>query len=203
MSSERQGVALAETGKCVYLTFDDGPSDRVTPKILDTLDETGVKATFFIVGQNAALRKNILKRAHESGHCLAVHSYSHVYNEIYDSAETLLADIEKCNRLIEEITGKLSKVYRFPGGSFNLSPALKTAVTEKGLKYIDWNASVMDADLINAPADTLYQAAVSTSQGKNKVILLAHDATDKVSTAEALPKIIEYFRNNGYAFLTF
>lgn len=202
MGADRQAVALADTEKQVFLTFDDGPSNRVTPKILDILDEANVKATFFIVGRNATIRKDILKRAHEGGHKLAVHSYSHVYNEIYNSADALLADIDKCNKIIGEITGAPSKIYRFPGGSFNLSPALKAAVTAHGLKYYDWNASVMDADLSNASADVLYRAAVNTSQGKNKVVLLAHDATDKITTAEALPKIIAYFRDNGYRFST-
>lgn len=195
-------VALGESKKIVYLTFDDGPSTRVTPKILDVLDEEKVKATFFIVGKNAVKRKDILRRAHKAGHVLAVHSYSHIYREIYKSPASLIADIDACNKIISEITGTPATLYRFPGGSFNLSAELKAAVKTRGLNYVDWNASIMDADLYCADADDLYRAASATSIGKNRVILLAHDGTDKLSTVTALPKIIAYFKENGYDFKT-
>ena len=60
--------------KVIYLTFDDGPSDRVTPKILDVLKDEGVKATFFIIGKNAETRKYLIRREIEEGHSVAVHS---------------------------------------------------------------------------------------------------------------------------------
>ncbi len=189
--------------KIVYLTFDDGPSDRVTPKILDVLKEENVKATFFVVGKNAVLRKGILKRAVREGHTLGVHSYSHIYNEIYASRESLLEDIAKCNKVIKEITGAPSSVYRFPGGSFFLSEELKQAVLNTGMKYVDWNASLNDAELQDATSDSLFDAAVATSAGKNKVILLAHDTTDKTATAEALKNVIIYFKQKGYKFAKF
>lgn len=66
----------------VYLTFDDGPSDRVTPKILDILEDEGVAATFFIVGRSAERRENIVRRAFAEGHSIGVHSYSHEYGSI-------------------------------------------------------------------------------------------------------------------------
>ena len=112
------GGADSGTGKLIYLTFDDGPSDRVTPKILDVLKEESVKATFFIVGKHAETRKYLIKREFEEGHTVAVHSYSHKYDEIYADKSSLLKDIDKCNALIKEITGKPTNLYRLPGGSF-------------------------------------------------------------------------------------
>lgn len=194
--------SLAEEGKTVYLTFDDGPSDRVTPVILDILKEEGVKATFFIIGQQAATRKTIIKREIEEGHAVGVHSYSHRYDEIYRSPENLLKDIDKCNEVIKSITGKYSDIYRFPGGSFNLSDNLKRAVTAHGLRYTDWNASVMDADLNGANPDELFNAAIATSKNLNKVVLLAHDSTTRTPTAKALKNIIQYFKIQGFAFKT-
>lgn len=188
--------------KIIYLTFDDGPSDRVTPKILDVLKEENVKATFFIVGKNAVLRKDILRRAVREGHALGVHSYSHIYNEIYSSSQSLLEDIDRCNEVIKEITGAPSSLYRFPGGSFFLSDTLKQAVLDRGMKYIDWNASLNDAELQDPTPDLLFDTAVATAGNKNRVILLAHDTTDKIATAEALKNVILYFKRQGYKFGT-
>ena len=197
-------IALAETPqKCVYLTFDDGPSDRVTPKILDVLKEENVKATFFIVGKMAERRKYLVKREFDEGHTVAVHSYSHVYNDIYSSAEKLLEDIDRCNRLIKDITGSYSGVYRFPGGSFCVKRELIDAVTLHGMRYVDWNASMRDAELINPTPEDLLKAAINTPANRDHIVMLAHDTTDKTVTAQALKSVIKYYRDKGYIFETF
>lgn len=192
-----------ETEKCVYLTFDDGPSDRVTPKILDVLKEEKVTATFFVIGMNAENRKYLLEREIAEGHTVAVHSYSHRYNEIYSSPESLIADIDKCNEVIKSVAGCYSTVYRFPGGSFGLNKKLVSAVKAHGMKYIDWNASTRDAEYYCAPPEILYKSAVDTAKGHDTVVLLAHDSTTKTSTAEAIKSIIKYFKSQNYKFNTF
>lgn len=189
--------------KTVYLTFDDGPSDRVTPKILDILDKENIKATFFIIGKQAETRQNIVKRTYNSGHTIAVHSYTHEYKKIYSSAEALIKDIDRCNDVIFNITGERSAIYRFPGGSYGLSSTLVKAVTEHGMRYIDWNASVRDAEIWQPTAYQLYRAAITTSADANNIVLLAHDSTTKTTTAEALPDIIKYYRDKGYTFARF
>ena len=195
-------AARASTEKVVYLTFDDGPSDRVTPKILDVLKEENVKATFFIVGTAAESRKYLLEREFSEGHTIAVHSYTHRYSRIYASAENLLADIDKCNEVIKSVTGSYSSVYRFPGGSFGLNSELIEAVKAHGMNYVDWNASICDAEYYSAPREILYANAIETSKGRDKVILLAHDATTKTTTASALRDIIKYFKSQNYQFAT-
>ncbi|MGN0814616.1 MAG: polysaccharide deacetylase family protein [Candidatus Coproplasma sp.] len=192
-----------DTAKCVYLTFDDGPSDRVTPKILDVLDEEGVKATFFIIGKNAETRQNLIEREYKAGHTVALHSYSHDYRSIYSSPEALLADIEKCNDVLEGITGERSRIYRFPGGSYNLSSSLVNAVCNAGYRYVDWNASVRDAEILHPTPAQLVNAAVSTTSDQNNVVLLCHDSTTKSTTAQALKSIIKYYKDNDYGFETF
>lgn len=189
--------------KAIYLTFDDGPSDSVTPKILDILKNEKVPATFFIIGSQAKNRKDILKRAYSEGHALAVHSYSHKYKEIYSSAEALLEDIEKCNEIICDVTGSYSSIYRFPGGSFNVDSKLIEAVKAKGYKYVNWNASFCDCEMKEATAEDLYGAAVSTVSNPKKIVMLAHDASDKAQTVYALKKVIKYFKNQGYEFKKF
>ncbi len=189
--------------KTVYLTFDDGPSDRVTPKILDVLAEEDVKATFFIIGIQAETRKNLLKRIYREGHTLGVHSYTHRYNEIYSSPESLIEDIDKCNKVIKSVTGRYSTAYRFPGGSFNLSEKLISAVSKHGMRYVDWNASTRDAEIINATPEQLLHASVTTAACTENVVLLAHDSTTKTATADALKDIIHHFKAEGYVFKTF
>ena len=195
--------AKASTEKVIYLTFDDGPCDRVTPKILDVLKEENVKATFFIVGSAAESRKYLLEREISEGHTVAVHSYTHRYSQIYSSEQALLEDIDKCNEVIKSVTGNYSSLYRFPGGSFGLSDRLISAVTTHGMKYVDWNASVCDAEYFAAPPEILYANAVETSKGCDNVVMLAHDSTTKSTTAEALKNIIKYFKNQNFTFKTF
>ncbi len=192
----------AET-KVVYLTFDDGPTDRVTPKILDVLDEEDVKATFFIIGRNAERRKYLINREFRSGHTVAVHSYTHRYDEIYRDKQSLLKDIADCNAVIRSVTGKNSNIYRFPGGSFNATPELVDCVVQSGFRYVDWNAGLCDAEIPNATAEMLYRAAVATSEGINHVVMLAHDSTDKINTPAALKMVIKYFKDKGFAFDVF
>lgn len=198
-------IAIADDRpqKCIYLTFDDGPSDRVTPVILDILKDEGVKATFFIVGERAETRKYLVKRQFDEGHTVAVHSYSHVYGDIYRSKKALIDDIIKCNRLIYEVTGTFSSVYRFPGGSVMAGESLKKAVTENGFYCVDWNASFRDAEFIDPAPEQLFAAAKETAAGHDRVVMLAHDTTDKSATAAALRDVIEYFKKNGYEFRQF
>lgn len=192
-----------ETQKEIYLTFDDGPSDKVTPKILDVLKNENIHATFFIVGKHAETRKDILRRAHEEGHTLAVHSYSHDYKHIYKSVEALIEDIEKCNDMICSITGEYTYLYRFPGGSYNIAPEKIRAVKELGYECVDWNASFRDSEIQDPTAGKLYTAAISTVSNPDKIIMLAHDTTDKIETVWALKEVIRHFKKQGYKFKKF
>ena len=195
--------ARAEAGayasKTIYLTFDDGPSDRITPKILDVLDDEGVKATFFIIGRQAETRKGIIEREHLSGHTVAVHSYTHDYSNIYRSAESLIADIDRCNDVIAKITDARADIYRFPGGSFGLKREFIDAVTKHGMRYVDWNASTRDAESA-CDSENLFLSAVATSTDSDRIILLSHDSTNKTFTPEATRKIIRHYKANGYTF---
>lgn len=200
LSAAVPAMALAEEQKTVYLTFDDGPSDRVTPKILDVLSEEDVKATFFIIGRQAETRENIIRREFEEGHTVGVHSYSHIYSEIYSSPERLLKDIDRCNAVISRITGCPASIYRFPGGSYNLSEPLITAVTTHGMRYVDWNASFRDAEIPDPTAEQLFNAAVTTVANPARIVMLAHDSTAKSATAEALSGVIKHYKELGYTF---
>ncbi len=188
--------------KCVYLTFDDGPS-AVTESVLKVLDEFQIKATFFVVGTCVKKYPDILKKAYERGHSIGIHSYCHEYKKIYYDGNSLLEDINLCVNTIKSVIPDYKrKIFRFAGGSFGLRQEYIDLVTSNGYTYFDWNASVQDAEGVPYSPQELCQNAINTSGNKSKIILLMHDGANKVKTAEALPYIINYYMNNNYIFKT-
>ncbi len=202
-ASSAPAMSLAEEQKEVYLTFDDGPSTVVTSRVLDTLKEENVPATFFIVSDRVEGREEVLKRIAAEGHTLGVHSASHDYARIYASDASLLKDISSCAACISRVTGIVPKVYRFPGGGMGDMAHRRALVKKQGYRIVQWNAVCGDEEIWHASADTLVKETVKTSQGKQPVVLLLHDSASHKATAEALPGIIAYFRENGYLFCKF
>lgn len=190
--------------KEVFLTFDDGPTTKVTPRILEILDEYDVKATFFVIGQNAEKNPELIKEEKAKGHAIANHTYSHDYNYIYNNPDNFLKDLEKGNETLATILGgHSSKLIRFPGGSFGSKRApYREVVKAAGYTYVDWNALNGDAEALNVPVATLIQNIKETTGSKNHVVVLMHDAATKGTTADALPQIIEYYKSQGYEFKT-
>ncbi len=186
--------------KRVYLTFDDGPSTKVTGEILDVLKEEDVKATFFIVSDRVYGREEILRRTVAEGHSVGVHSKSHDYSKIYASSTALIEDATACAQVIAHVTGKYPTLYRFPGGGHEDKASLLTA---QGYKIVGWNAVCGDEQIRGATADKLVETAIASSKGKSEVVLLCHDSAYRRETAKALPRIIAHFRAQGYVFCTF
>mgnify|MGYP005867404387 CR=1 FL=1 len=187
--------------KTICLTFDDGPTDSTTPKILDILRKENIPATFFVIGRQISNRKEILQRTFDDGHAIGIHTYSHEYKQIYASTSALLGDIRRCQKSIREVLPEWnSDLYRFPGGEAGLSDTLISAVKNAGFRICSWNASIEDAVSPNASAEDLYNNAVRSAGEKDHVVLLLHDGVGYRETIRALPKIIEYFRSKGYTF---
>lgn len=192
--------ALPEEKKIIYLTFDDGPTDSTTPKVLDILFEKKVRATFFVIGRQIKTREKILQRIADGGHMIGIHSYSHEYNKIYASPEALLEDIGLCRDAIRKVLPAFDgHLYRFPGGSF-LCKQYRETVLDAGFRYYDWNASADDAVYPCASPNELYGNVVRSSADKNQVILLMHDGVGYKSTIACLPNVIDYFLNKNYIF---
>lgn len=180
--------------KEVYLTFDDGPSSS-TSKILDILKEYDVKATFFVVGKTDETSAKLYQRIVEEGHTLAMHSYSHKYNEIYKSQENFVEDMEKLQEYLYDTTGVWTRFYRFPGGSSNTvsdvdMQKLMTYLDENGITYFDWNIASGDAINGELAADSIVNNCMGSIENFNECIILMHDAAGKNTTVEALPEII-------------
>ena len=198
-------ATAAEGGeaKVICLTFDDGPTDSTTPKVLDILDTFGVRATFFLIGRQISGREDIVRRTAAAGHAVGIHTYSHVYREIYASPQALLRDIAACRKAIRAaLPGYEGKLYRFPGGEYGKPEALRRAVREAGLTVCAWNASADDSVLPHATADELFENAVRTGADKQSIVLLLHDGVNYRATVACLPRIIRHYKARGYRFET-
>ncbi len=202
IATSAQGVDT----KICYLTFDDGPTKEVTPRVLDVLAQYDVKATFFVLGRMLELNRDITKRAYDEGHLIANHSYFHQYAELYASADSFTEEIERTHRLICEVTGEEAfKLMRFPGGGHNagkygeVKQQYKEVLKQKGFYFVDWNCLNGDAETALRSADGLLARVRETAIGKNIVVLM-HDAAAKTTTPDALGSIIEYLRGQGYEF---
>lgn len=196
--------------KHVYLTFDDGPTENITPQVLDVLRRYNVKATFFEVGSLIKANPDMARRVYEEGHLIANHSNGHNYEKLYASTETFINEINECYEAIKSVTGEAEpfKLIRFPGGSYNSSAdryspvkqQCKETLKEYGFYYCDWNALNGDAEGRTKNAQELLDYMTDNMYEDENVVVLMHDAATKQATVESLPLIIEYFINNGYTF---
>jgi len=196
--------------KRVFLTFDDGPSKSVTIPILDILKQENVKATFFLLGSRVDLYPNIVKRQYDEGHYLASHGYSHVYSQIYASPQSVLDEYNKSLASIRNAIGTNEfnpHLFRFPGGYkggkfFSVKEQAAVLLEQNGVLNVDWNA--LTADSAGAKNTEEFIAELEKEVPKyNSVVVLMHDAGTKQATAEALPTIIQYFRDRGFEFENF
>lgn len=201
--AKEKALEEQKNSKIAYLTFDDGPSNIVTPKILDILAEYDIEATFFVIGKMVDVNPNILKRIYDEGHSIGNHSYSHVYSHIYKNMDNFFEELRLADKAIKKVLGEdfETSLLRLPGGSH--SPYKKKfveAAEEKGYRVYDWNALNGDAEGINLSKDRLVSRLKSTVKGQKELIVLMHDTDAKASTPEALPEIIEYLISQGYVF---
>lgn len=193
--------------KRVFLTFDDGPTTSVTPFILDLLKQENIKATFFVLGNRAKSNPDLIKREFEEGHYIANHGYTHKYSSIYTNSQTVLDEYNYTENCIQEALQNPdyhSRVFRFPGGSVggyykNIKREAKSYLRQNRIVSLDWNSLSKDAEGAHTK-ETLLQNVINTVGNKQSVVILMHDASDKILTYETLPSVIQYLRENGYSF---
>lgn len=189
----------------IYLTFDDGPS-YVTNRILDILDEEGVKATFFVTSANDSTR-----RAYNNGHAIALHTSTHNYSYIYSSVDNYFNDLTAVSNAVYNVIGIRPTIIRFPGGSSNtisrnynigIMSYLTMEVGNRGYTYYDWNVDSNDAgsDIYNS--NNIYYNVVNNLSHNKTNIVLMHDSSGHDATANALRNIIHFGKEYGYTFKT-
>lgn len=196
--------------KRAFLTFDDGPS-AVTSKILDTLKQENIKASFFVLGINVEARPEMVKRMYDEGHFIGIHGTSHVYSQIYQSPQSVLDEYNMCNEKIKNALGEQEynpHLFRFPGGLAGgkyaeVKVQAKELLLQNNIEHVDWNALNGDAETNKLSSEFEMKRLQETTAGKNSVVILMHDAQAKSVTADTLPQIISYLKEQGYEFENF
>ncbi|MBV7274304.1 polysaccharide deacetylase [Clostridiaceae bacterium UIB06] len=187
--------------KVIYLTFDDGPSDIITGKILDVLKENNVKATFFLIGNQINGLEDVVKRIHKEDHSIGLHTYTHKFKKVYSNKSSFINEMLQCRDKVNEVTGISPNIIRFPGGSRKrLNEEYLNAIHSCNFKIYDWNAETVDGLNPKASPNKLYRQATKNSGKISSIILLLHCDYMHKNTCSALPSIIKYYKDEGYEF---
>lgn len=196
-------LAPYEAESTVYLTFDDGPDDKITPQVLDILKAEGVKATFYVCGNMVDANPEVLRRMFNEGHAIGNHSYNHDYNQIYASPWSFMEQVIKTDESIKSIIGVRPFIVRAPGGAGSMFTAnYYSMVDDCGYVEHDWNVLTEDATPSRPNASDQVNNVLKYlgEQPPRTVILLMHCNGDKAETVKALPEIIHFLRDWGYKF---
>ena len=173
-------------GEAVYLTFDDGPIPEVTPKVLAILDKYGVKATFFMVGENIDKHPEVFEQVVQAGHAIGNHTYNHMKGWKVSTAE-YLANVQKFP--------KETKLFRPPYGRTWVWQ--RRAVKKLGYEIYLWDVLTRDYNPKRTPEAMLKQIKRCTRPGS---IINFHDSIkSNERMLEVLPQAIEWLLANGYA----
>ena len=206
----------SEGKKLAYLTFDDGPSTRVTSEVLDVLKEHNVKATFFVLGsmlEKSEDSRLALMRMVEEGHAIGNHGYCHKYEVLYPNSyvnvTAFMNDMDKSLESMRSVLGEEfgTRVLRFPGGhnSWRTS-AIDKVLTEKDYAFIDWNIVNGDAHSAVLSKDQMMNNLRKYIKKMNKnndtIVVLMHDTDKNVNEAAFLNEAIIYLKDLGYEFRT-
>lgn len=174
----------------IALTFDDGPSAAWTPALLDGLKERGVKATFFLIGENADKNPEIVKRMAEEGHLIGNHTYHHVELTKVSENEARL-ELADTSAAIVRLTGKEPEYMRPPFGAWQrkLEQEIQMLPVLWTIDPLDWTTENQD-EIVNK---------VVTEAEENDIILL-HDCYK--SSIEAGLRIVDILQEEGFMFVT-
>lgn len=183
----------------VALTFDDGPDETYTPRILDILAKHGVRATFFLIGAGAEKHPDVVNRIVQEGHAIGNHTYFHS-NLSRMAPWQVLLDLQKAQDAFSRVARQSPMIVRPPYGA--LDPAAVEAIGGKGYRVMLW--TIDSLDWRGLAKEAIIKNIVP--ELKSGVIVLQHSAggpdEDLTGTLEALPAIIETLKSQGYRFLT-
>lgn len=195
----REVILRGPAVKEVALTFDDGPDDYWTPRVLDGLREAGVKATFFCVGQRVQANPDVFRRMINEGHVVGNHSWNHANLAKIPIAE-VTDQLIRTNEEMNRVAGVRPYLMRPPYGALS-EPVIRETV-RLGQIIILWDVDSLDWTQI--PAE---QVAINilAHAGPGSIILM-HSAGGEgqslLNTVNALPYVISTLRNRGYTFRT-
>ena len=190
----------AQGKQAIALTFDDGPDEQFTPRVLEILAREKVQAAFFVVGARASAKPELLRAIVAAGHIVGNHSNSHAWNINFALHGRLRREITACSEAVKAAIGRMPALYRAPFG-FKY-PALGDVLAEQGLACVGWQVRGFDA-LGGTPEGIARRLVLKAKAGG---VLLLHDGaglqgtSDRSATLAALPMIIEGLRARGFEF---
>jgi len=187
--------------KRIALTYDDGPNDPHTLKLLEVLAQDDVRATFFLIGRYVSRRPDIVRDILQAGHAIGNHTFTHPTLALTGAVETRI-QLEECQRAVEDAAGESPRLFRPPFGARR--PRTLQIARSMGLEPVMWNVTSWDWKV--PPAAKIVETC-NRSMGDGAVVLL-HDGShlgfgaDRWQTVVATHLLIEGWRAKGYEFVT-
>jgi peptidoglycan/xylan/chitin deacetylase (PgdA/CDA1 family) len=197
----RTFTGLRRPSRQLALTYDDGPNDPHTLRLLDVLARHDVRATFFLVGRYAQKRPDIARELMKAGHVIGNHTFTHPLLT-FQNADRLRAEFDGCKRALADAVGDHSNLFRPPFGGRR--PAVLQIARQMGLEPIMWNVTAYDWKAESAE----YIEHNVTSKVRGGDVVLLHDGghrafgADRSHTVAATDRLIARYKAEGYEFVT-
>jgi peptidoglycan/xylan/chitin deacetylase (PgdA/CDA1 family) len=197
----RAFTGLRRGSRQLALTFDDGPNDPHTLRLLEVLARHNVKATFFLIGSYVKQRPDIARELVRAGHAIGNHTFSHP-NLIFASARETTKELQDCELALRDAVGEHSRLFRPPFGGRR--PGTLKIVRALGLEPVMWN--VTGWDWKGKPAEYVEKKVSEQIRGGD--VILLHDGShaafgaDRSQSVVATDRIIARYKSEGYEFVT-
>jgi peptidoglycan/xylan/chitin deacetylase (PgdA/CDA1 family) len=192
---------LGRGSKQLALTYDDGPNDPHTLRLLEVLARHHVQATFFLIGRYVEQRPDIVRDLVKAGHVIGNHTFSHPLL-IFKSERELRTQLDDCDRALTDAVGEHSNLFRPPFGGRR--PAVLRIARQRGLEPIMWNVTGYDWNATSA--EHIERKVTRQVRGGN--VILLHDGghrdfgADRAYTVTATDRLISRYQAEGYEFVT-
>jgi peptidoglycan/xylan/chitin deacetylase (PgdA/CDA1 family) len=197
----RTFIGLPRGSKQIALTYDDGPNDPHTLRLLEVLARHDVPATFFFIGRYVQRRPQVVRDVARARHAIGNHTFTHPHLVVSRVIETR-NQLEECQRALEDAAGEVPRLFRPPFGGRR--PVTLRIARSLGLEPVLWN--VTGWDWKNPPAEKIVENCVRQIRGGD--VILLHDGShralgaDRSQTVVATERLIERYKSEGYEFVT-
>jgi peptidoglycan/xylan/chitin deacetylase (PgdA/CDA1 family) len=197
----RTFIGEARGSRRLALTFDDGPNDPHTLRLLELLERHQVRATFFMIGKFVEQRPDIVRAVAEAGHAIANHTTTHP-NLIFRSRAEVRREIEECERALDQAGVRHAPLFRPPHGG--RTPAVLRTVRSLGMEPVMWSVSGWDWN----PHSPEEIAEIVHKQVRGGDVILLHDGgqqrmgVDRSASVQAADLILRRYLGEGYEFVT-